>query len=233
MGGATGIGLGIGRALVREGCRVALAGRTASTLAAANASTAGGAPFTIRICDAASEGQVRETVAGVESDLGPIDILVYSAGINSPQRMFADATPANFREIMEVNTTGAFNCFHAVLPGMRERKSGLIVNVISIAGLRALLFAGAPYCASKHAQAALGSFARHECLPDGVRVTNIYPGETDTPIMDKRPVPPPPERRAQMLQPEDVAEMVVAIARLPARAVVPEIVITPSYQIFP
>jgi NADP-dependent 3-hydroxy acid dehydrogenase YdfG len=75
-------------------------------------------------------------------------------------------------------------------------------------------------------------FANQEALPDGVRVTNIYPGETDTPIMDKRPVPPTPERRAEMLQPEDIAQMAVAIAKLPARAVVPEIVISPRYQPF-
>ena len=65
-----------------------------------------------------------------------------------------------------------------------------------------------------------------------MRVTNIYPGETDTPILEQRPVPPPPERRVQMLRSEDVAAMALAVARLPARAVVPEIVITPRYMPF-
>jgi len=67
-------------------------------------------------------------------------------------------------------------------------------------------------------------------LPDGVRVTNIHPGEVETPIVDKRPVPPTAEHRARMLQPEDIAAMAVAIAKLPPRAVVPDIVVTPRHQ---
>ena len=62
--------------------------------------------------------------------------------------------------------------------------------------------------------------------------TNIYPGETNTPIVDQRPSPPPPEKRAQMLQPEDIAACVVAVAKLPPRAVVPELVITPPHMPF-
>jgi len=66
----------------------------------------------------------------------------------------------------------------------------------------------------------------------GIKVTNIYPGETNTPLVDQRPVPPSPERRTQMLQPEDVAACVLTIAKLPARAVVPELVITPPHMLF-
>ena len=67
-------------------------------------------------------------------------------------------------------------------------------------------------------------------LPEGVSVTNDLPGETETPILEKRPVPPSPEQRARMLQPEDIAAMVVTVAKLPARATVPEIVITPRHM---
>ena len=65
---------------------------------------------------------------------------------------------------------------------------------------------------------------------NGIKVTNIYPGETNTPIIDKRPTPPPAEKRAQMLQPEDIAACVIAVAKLPPRAVVPELVVTPPYM---
>jgi NADP-dependent 3-hydroxy acid dehydrogenase YdfG len=118
----------------------------------------------------------------------------------------------------------------AVLPSMRSRKRGLIINVVSLAGLRPLGLAGLPYCASKYAQSAIGHVANAEVLPEGVSVTNIYPGETETPILEKRPVPPSPEQRARMLQPEDIAAMVVTVAKLPARATVPEIVITPRHM---
>jgi NADP-dependent 3-hydroxy acid dehydrogenase YdfG len=113
---------------------------------------------------------------------------------------------------------------------MRERKKGLIVNVVSLAGLRTLQVAGMPYCASKFAQSSLGTFANLEAMPDGVRVTNVYPGETATEILDTRPNPPSAEQRAQMVQPEDVAAMVVAVAQLPSRAIVPEIVVTPRHM---
>jgi NADP-dependent 3-hydroxy acid dehydrogenase YdfG len=96
--------------------------------------------------------------------------------------------------------------------------------------MRLLPLAGLPYTVSKFAQGAIGSFANLEALPDGVRVTNLYPGETETPILNQRPVPPSAEQRARMLQPDDIAAMAIAVAKLPARATVPEIVITPRHM---
>ena len=77
---------------------------------------------------------------------------------------------------------------------------------------------------------ALGTAVSLEERHNGIHVTNIYPGEVNTPILEMRPVAVPPERRAQMLQPEDVAACVLTIAKLPPRALVPELVITPLYQ---
>jgi NADP-dependent 3-hydroxy acid dehydrogenase YdfG len=230
IGGGSGIGLGIGIAFAREGSRVILAARTEATLAAAKKLPEIGASLLTKTCDAANRAQIAELLAWVNENAGPIDILVYSAGGNVPKRTFADIKPEDFDQIMNVNATGAFNSMHAVLPSMRERKTGLIINVVSIAGLRTLQLAGLPYSASKYAQSAIGTFANLEGLPDGVRVTNIYPGETETAILDKRPVPPSAEQRARMLQPEDVADLVVAVAKLPPRATVPEIVITPRHM---
>ena len=142
----------------------------------------------------------------------------------------SDIDPAQFDRVMEVNTTGMFNCIHAALPVMRQKASGLIVNIVSLAGKRAMLLAGLPYCVSKFAAAAIGTFVNLEECGNGIKVTNVYPGETNTPIVDKRPSPPPPEKRAQMLQPEDIAACVIAVAKLPPRAVVPELVITPPHM---
>jgi NADP-dependent 3-hydroxy acid dehydrogenase YdfG len=144
--------------------------------------------------------------------------------------MMSNIDPADFDRMMEVNTTGTFNCIHAALPVMRQKGAGLIVNIVSLAGKRAMLLAGMPYCVSKFATSALGTFVNLEECGNGIKVTNIYPGETNTPIVDKRPSPPPPEKRAKMLQPEDIAACVVTVAKLPARAIVPELIITPTHM---
>jgi NADP-dependent 3-hydroxy acid dehydrogenase YdfG len=232
VGGGTGIGLGTGVAFAREGCRVVLAARTAASLDAARKLPGVGPALLTRVCDAADRAQVAELVAWTTKEVGPIDVLVFSAGVNVPKRTFAEMDPDDFARVMGVNAAGAFNCMHAVLPAMRARKAGLIINIVSIAGRRASLLGGLPYVASKYAQSAVGQFANLEVLPDGVRVTNVYPGETETPILAKRAVQPTAEHRARMLQPEDVADMIVAVAKLPARAVVPELVITPRYMPF-
>lgn len=227
-GGTSGIGSGIALALVAEGCRVAVTGRREAVLE--EALSKGGLQG--KCCDVADRDQVAGLFAWLKATLGPIDILVNSAGMNVANRMMADVDPIDFERVLAVNTTGTFNCIHAAVPTMRERKDGLIVNVISVAGYRALTLAGLPYCVSKFATSALGRFVNLEEADNGVRVTNIYPGEANTPILDQRPVPPPPEKRAQMLQPEDIAACVVMVAKLPPRAVVPELVITPPHMLF-
>jgi len=119
---------------------------------------------------------------------------------------------------------------HAVLPEMRRRRQGLIFNISSLAGKRALPLAGPAYAASKFAATALGTEVGLEERAHGIRITNVYPGEVDTPLLDQRPVPVPAEKKAVMVHPEDIAECLVAIAKLPQHVIVPELVITPTYQ---
>lgn len=227
-GGAGGIGLAIAQALAAEGCRVALADQDAGAIEAATQTSDG---MIGCACDVTRREQVTQLLEWLAAELGSIDILVNSAGINVGQRMMADLKPEDFDRVMAVNTTGTYNCIQAALPIMRAKKEGLIVNVVSLAGKRNMLLAGMPYCVSKFATSALGTFVNLEEAANGIKVTNIYPGETNTPIVDKRPSPPPPEKRAQMLQPEDIAACVATIAKLPPRAVVPELVITPPHMI--
>jgi len=230
VGGAGGIGLGIAKALAAEGCRVALADTNKDALADAVKTAGGKFPCVSRACDITDREQVSKLFEWLGSELGPVDILVNSAGINVGDRMMSNIAPDDFDRVMKINTTGTFNCIHAALPVMRGKSSGLIVNIVSLAGKRAMLLAGMPYCVSKFATGALGTFVNLEESGNGVKVTNIYPGETNTPIIDKRPTPPPPEKRAKMLQPEDIAACVVTIAKLPPRAVVPELIITPPHM---
>lgn len=230
VGGGGGIGLAIAKALASEGCKVAVADCNEEALQ--DFAKAGGtlSQLLTRVCDITDRKQVAELFEWLNREIGSIDILVNSAGINIGNRMMANIDPADFDRVMDINTTGTFNCIHAAVPIMREKRSGLIVNIVSLAGLRVMLLAGLPYCVSKFATGALGTFVNLEEAANGIKVTNIYPGETNTPIVDKRPSPPPPEKRAQMLQPEDIAACVVAVAKLPPRAVVPELVITPPHM---
>jgi NADP-dependent 3-hydroxy acid dehydrogenase YdfG len=227
-GGGSGIGLGIAQALDREGCRVAIVGRDEAKLRVA--ATGFERPPLVRACDVADRQAVWDLLAWLESQWGTPDILVNSAGVNIARRQMSELDPADWDQVMAINATGAFNCIHAVLPGMRKRGSGLIVNISSIAGKRAMKLGGAAYCAAKFAMTALGTTVGLEERAHGIHVTNIYPGEVATPILKHRPTPVPPERIAQMLQPEDIAALVVAIAKLPPRALVPELVVTPLYQ---
>ena len=225
-GGTSGIGKAIAEAFVDEGCRVALCGTR--TKAVEEIELAGRARA--KTCDISDRSQVRSLFNWVENELGSIDILVNSAAINFPKRDMANLDPEEFDRLLAVNLTGTFNCIHAALPGMRQKESGLIINIVSLAGRRVSRLAGAPYTASKFAMGALGTYVNKEDAENGIRVSNIYPGETNTPIIDRRDSPPSADRRKEMLQPEDLAECALMIAKLPSRAVVTDLVIAPPYM---
>jgi NADP-dependent 3-hydroxy acid dehydrogenase YdfG len=229
-GGGSGIGLGIALALAGEGCRVAIAGRGVERLRAAAEQYHGQPAIEYRACDVSQREQVAGLVEWFEQQWGTPGILVNSAGINVARRTLADLDPADWDRMLAINASGAFYAIQAVLPGMRRRGSGLIVNICSVSGKRAMKLGGVGYCASKFAMSALGAGVNLEERENGIRVTTIYPGEVNTPILALRPVPVSEERKAEMLQPEDFGALVLTIARLPDRVMVPELVITPRYQ---
>jgi NADP-dependent 3-hydroxy acid dehydrogenase YdfG len=229
-GGGTGIGAGIAKALAAEGCRVTVGGRRIEPLQALAASVAAEHPIRVHRLDVADIATIDPFFRDIESNVGAVDILVNSAGINVAKRRISDMDPADWDRVMRINATGAFHCLHRVLPAMRTAGDGLIINVSSIAGKRALELGGVPYCASKFAMTALGTTVSNELRHEGIRVTNLYPGEVNTPILLNRPVPVSEEHKAKILDPDDIASVIVAICRLPPRANVPEIVIKPTQQ---
>ncbi len=230
IGGGSGIGAAIALAFAADGARVAVAGRDEVKLNAVAGRSA--TPLLTHAVDVSDLASVERCVAWATRELGRIDILVNSAGINVPKRALADLSADDWRRVMDANATGAYHCLRAVLPQMRDRRDGLIVQVSSIAGIRASLLGGAAYTASKFAMSGLGLLVGLEEKDHGIRVTNIYPGEVETPILDHRPVPVSAEHRARILQPEDVAAAALMVARLPPRAHVPELVIKPTTQPF-
>ena len=118
-------------------------------------------------------------------------------------------------------------CAQAFLPSMRRQKSGTIVNIVSDAGKLANAKAGPAYVVSKFGLTGLTQSLNLEERANGIRACAIFPGDINTPIVDLRPTPPPPEARLQMLQPEDVAECVLLAIRLPPRAIIEELMVRP------
>jgi NADP-dependent 3-hydroxy acid dehydrogenase YdfG len=228
----TGAGSGIGRAtalaLAGLGARVAIVGRDVAKLEKTR-ELVGREDTLIESCDVADRvGVDAMAVRVLKAFGGSIDVLVCNAGTNVKDRSLEKLSPDDWDLMINTNLTGAFNLVHAFLPAMREQKSGLIVQICSISGLRASLLGGTGYSASKFGQAALGIGIGREVGPLGIRSTVIYPGEVNTPILDNRPVPVPKERREAILQAEDVAAAVCFLAQLPPRANVPELVIKPT-----
>ena len=231
-GGGSGIGEAVAKALAQEGYSVAILGRTEEKLlhVAEKLRSFGDAAYFV--CDVSDRAAVDHVFGDITGTMGPPTVLVNSAGINVVRRSMETLAPEDWDRILAVHATGTYNCIRAVLPKMRDAGSGLIINISSIAGKRALELAGVAYCAGKFAMTALGMAAGLEERHRGIRITNIYPGEVNTPILEQRPEPVPPERRAQMLQPDDLAEIVRTIVRLPPRAHVWEVVVTPLYQAY-
>jgi NADP-dependent 3-hydroxy acid dehydrogenase YdfG len=231
-GGGSGIGLAVARAFLREGARVAISGRGEPRLAQAAKTLQGGDRLLTHAADVSDPGQVVELVRRVAERFGPVEILVNNAGLNVKERTFRELTPEVWRTMLGANLDGAFYCTRAVLPAMLERKDGVIVNISSVAGKRASPLGGAAYAASKFGMSALGLCLAAEEMTSGVRVSNIYPGEVDTPILEVRPQPVTEEHRRHILQPEDVAAAVLFVATLPPHVSVPELVIKPTAQLY-
>ena len=231
----TGAGSGVGRAvaiaLAREGWNLALVGRTEAHLRETiQLATQSGANSKVIACpgDIADEASVAEMARRAQRELGEVDVLVNNAGTNVPRRSLDELSVDDFRRLIDVNLNGAFLCVHAFLPQMRRRGQGTIVNVISDAGLFANRGSGAAYIASKFGMTGLTGAINAEERRHGIRACGIYPGEINTPLLEKRPAPPTSESREKMLQPEDVAECVMLAIRLPQRAVVEQLLVRPA-----
>jgi len=231
-GGGSGIGLAGGIELAKAGAHVIISGRSRETLSASEKQIkAAGSGESIAL-DVADQQEVAKAAAEIAKRHGRVDVLINSAGINHPKRNFRNVSIDGWNQIVAVNLSGMFYCVQAVLPGMRERKDGLIINISSWAGRYASTLTGPGYNATKHAVVALTESINMEECANGIRATSILPGEVATPILEKRPVPPPPEERARMLQAEDLGKTILFVAMLPPRACVNELIISPTWNRF-
>lgn len=225
-GGGSGVGRAVAIQLAEEGWEVAVLGRRQGAIDETAKRAANGHVFAIR-CDISREDDVRAMVERVHGELGEVIVLVNSAGVNVPKRALVDLSVEDYRQVIDVNVTGAFLCVQAFLPEMRKAGKGTIVNVISDAGLTANRISGAAYIVSKFGLTGLSHTINVEERRNGIRACAIFPGEIDTPLLEKRPVVPDAEARKKMLQAEDVAACVMLAINLPDRAVVEQLVVRP------
>lgn len=229
VGASSGIGRETAVLLAREGVRVMAAARRQERLEKLRAELASeGHTIEIAAADAASAAQMSELAARTLKAFGKVDILVYVTGTNTPDRALTRLTPALWDELVSVNLNGAYYVTAAVLPSMRAARSGHIIYISSISGLVPDV-SGAAYQAAKRGMIGLAHAIRVEEKENGIRTCAVCPGLVDTEILEKRPIKPSAETLAKALRPEDVAEVVLGIAKLPPRAAVPEIQLLPTY----
>ena len=215
-GASSGFGQAIAVQFAAAGAHVALVGRDAARLqVTADEIAAQGGRVTICAADIADEAQIQRAVEEARTALGQIDILVNNAGMNVTQRSITDTSTDQWRQLLNVNLTAAFIFTKLVLPEMVTRKAGTIINVASRAALHPHLAGGVGYSTSKMGMDALTQVTNEEANPHNVRACLLCPGVGNTPLLDRRPTPPPQEQRLRMLQPDDVAAVALLVASLP------------------
>ena len=229
----TGAGSGVGQAtalaLVKQGWNVAILGRRKSALRQ-TVKLAGerAARLLVCPCDIGEVAAVAKVAKRVLKRFGSVEVLVNAAGTNIPRRSLAELSLEDYHAVLDANLNGSYYCVQAFLPQMRARKSGTIVNIVSEAGLQATPKSGPSYVMSKFGQAGLTQSINAEEKQNGIRACSIFPGDIDTPLLDKRPVVPDVKARARMMRGEDIAACALLVINLPSRAVVEEILVRPG-----
>lgn len=228
VGASSGMGRAIAVTLTRAGMHVVAAARREERLVELERQLQSeGLSIERCVMDVANPDDVRRTIEQARQRSGRIELLVYATGTNLPERGLSVLSHHSWFRLLETNLTGAFVCTQAVLPVMRAARNGLIVY-LSSGCVQMPDVSGVAYQASKHGLVGLAHGARVEEKSNGIRTTVLFPGLCDTEILAQRPVPTQRDVLDQALLPEDIAEAVLFLAKLPARAVVPEMQLWPS-----
>jgi short-subunit dehydrogenase len=230
----TGASSGIGKATIlafaKAGIDVALVSRSLDKLeAVATTAKQTGVEAKAYALDLADLSQVEAKIKAIAEDFGNIDILVNNAGIGYTGTL-SETSLEDWQQVINLNLTSVFECIKGILPGMRDRGTGTIINVASIAAKQAFAGWGA-YCVSKTGLLALSQTLAQEERPNGIRVTAICPGSVNTAIWDSGTVNANFDR-SKMLTPEIVAESILHTALLPPQAVIDELILMPNAGTF-
>jgi NAD(P)-dependent dehydrogenase (short-subunit alcohol dehydrogenase family) len=219
-GATRGIGRSIAEALLAEGAAVAICGRTEAAVSRAVSELEGRGPVTGRALDVRDHLEVGAFFQFVDEKLGGTDILVNNAGLGI-FRPVGELDVEEWRVTLDTNLSGVFYCSREAIPRMRHRGGGAIINISSLAGKNPFA-GGAAYNASKFGLNGFSEAMMLDHRHDGIRVTYVMPGSVDTDFS------PRSGRATWKIAPEDVAELVLTVLRMPARTTVSRIELRPS-----
>ena len=232
IGGGSGIGEAAALLLAKHGARVVIAGRRIENLNSTISKSDVPENISAIEADVTVRCSLDELFTRFDNEIGALDFLVHAAGINIAMRSMQELEPEEWDRLIEINLTGSYNVMRLTLDRMRPRKKGLVILINSVAGRRSVPLGGIGYNASKFGLSGLGMGVAEEEKENGIRVSNIYPGEVNTPILDNRKEPPNQEHRESILQPKDLATVILQLCQLPDRVHIPELVIKPAKQSF-
>ncbi len=225
-GASSGIGKATSLAFAQAGINVALVSRSLNSLeAVAQASAQKGVKAKSYVMDLSQLSKIPGIIQEIIADFGGIDIIVNNAGMGYTN-LLRETPLADWQQVIDLNLTSVFQCVQGVLPQMRERTKGTIINVASIAATQSFPGWGA-YCVSKAALLSFSKVLGAEERGNGIRVMTILPGAVNTSIWDTNTVQADFDRTA-MLTPDVVAQTILQAALLPAEAVIEEMTILPS-----
>tara|TARA_E500000178_G_scaffold75603_1_gene73615 strand:- start:663 stop:1406 length:744 start_codon:yes stop_codon:yes gene_type:complete len=231
-GGGSGMGKTTALALAKNGANVAIAGRNKENLTSTVSLAQAKEKISAKEADVTDRNSLEDLFQWFDVEFGTLDYLVHAAGINVAMRSMEELSPDDWDRLIQINLTGSYNVLRLTLNRMRPQKKGLIVLINSVAGKRSVPLAGIGYNASKFGMSGLGIGVAEEERNNGIRISNLYPGEVNTPILENRKEPPGEEHRQSILQAEDVASVILHLCQLPERVHIPELVIKPTLQSF-
>ncbi|HZS56287.1 MAG TPA: SDR family oxidoreductase [Bryobacteraceae bacterium] len=229
VGASSGIGFSTALLFAQEGGKVmASARRQDRLLGLQEKAKSQGGSIEIFAADATKPSEMERLVRETEKKFGRVEILVFATGTNTPDRAMTRLKVDIWDMMVTVNLNSAYYITQAVLPSMRQAKDGSLIYISSISGLLPDA-SGASYQAAKRGIVGLAHAVRYEEKENGIRTCVICPGMVATELLEKRPVKPSAEALKLAMQPEDIADAVLAVAKLPPRAYVPEMQILPTY----
>jgi NADP-dependent 3-hydroxy acid dehydrogenase YdfG len=227
-GASSGMGKATALAVAKAGASLVLTARNGDALASVLASIEqSNGTAIIAPTDLTQQDAAHNLIETARKHYGRIDAAINSVGTNIRRRTLDELTPTSWSDMLTTNLTVAFHLTQAIVPVFRQQGGGLLLHISSSAAKKPDR-SGVAYQASKAGIVGLAHGTMEEEREHGIRTTVIFPGLTDTPLVQQRPTPPSPDVLARALQPEDVAAACLFVLGLPPRAHVSDLVLYPS-----
>ncbi len=222
-GASTGIGFELAKVFAKSGyIIVATARRKSRLVSLVNEIRFAGHEAYAFVCDVRSERSIISTKKKILEKCGTIDVLINNASITA-FKSFIDTKPPEFDDIIETNLRGSYLMARTVLPIMMKKKRGHIINILSVAAHTVFTNSSA-YAASKAGMLAMFNGLRAEVRKFNIKISNVMPGATDTPMWSQATRQ---KYSSRMMTPREVAEITIQIANQPKKVVIEDVIIKP------